>query len=65
MVYELLKRVIQQQNSYMTKDMILLQIEFFYTAGKLTDEQYTELKAMLIPDEQEGADGESGEPEMP
>lgn len=63
MVYELLKRVIEQQNSFMTKDMIMLQIEFFYTAGKLTEEQYNELLAMLMPKE-EGAEGESGEPEM-
>ena len=49
MVYELLKRVIEQQNPFMTKDMLKLQIEFFYTAGRLTEEDRDELLNLLEP----------------
>ena len=49
MVYELLKRVIEQQNPFMTKDMIRLQIEFFYTAGRITEEERNRLLEKLNP----------------
>ena len=49
MIYELLKRAIEQQNVFMTEDMIRLQIEFFYTASRITEDQYNELTGMLPP----------------
>ena len=51
MIFELLKRAIEQKNSFMTEDMIRLQIEFFYTAGRLTETEYNELVEMLTPAE--------------
>ncbi|MCM8901335.1 hypothetical protein KVG29_08890 [Caldicoprobacter algeriensis] len=51
MVFELLKRAIEQRNAFMTEDIIRLQIEFFFTAGKLTQEEYNELVAMLPAEE--------------
>ena len=56
MVYELLKRVIEQQNPFMTKDMIRLQIEFFYTAGRLTEEERNELLNLLEPERVENTE---------
>ena len=58
MVYELLKRVISQKNSFMTTDMIMLQIEFFYTAGKLTEEQYNELINDITSNEKNESEGD-------
>jgi hypothetical protein len=46
-IKELLKRAIEQKNPFMTKDMVALQIEFFFAAGKLTSEDHAELTAML------------------
>lgn len=56
MVYELLKRVIEQQNPFMTNDMIRLQIEFFYTAGRLTEEERNELLNLLEPERVENTE---------
>ena len=47
MVYTLLKKAIEQKNAFMTSDMIALQIEFFFTAGKITEEQRAELSSMV------------------
>ena len=58
MVYELLKRVISQKNSFMTTDMIILQIEFFYTAGKLTEEQYNELINDITSNKENESEGD-------
>ncbi len=58
MVYELLKRVISQKNSFMTTDMIMLQIEFFYTAGKLTEEQYNELINDITSNKENESEGD-------
>lgn len=49
MVYELLEKAIEQQNSFMTREMVMLQIEFFHTAGKLTDEEKDKLLNKLNP----------------
>jgi hypothetical protein len=48
-VYELLKKAIEQNNAFMGKDMIQLQTEFFFVAGKISQEQYDELVALLNP----------------
>lgn len=56
MIYKLLATVIEQQNSFMTRDMIILQIEFFYTAGRITKEEKNKLLEKLnieINDENE------------
>jgi len=53
MVFELLKKAIEQKNPFMTEDIIRLQIEFFYTAGRLTQEEYDQLIAMITPEEPE------------
>ncbi len=58
MVYELLKRVISQKNSFMTTDMIMLQIEFFYTVGKLTEEQYNELINDITSNKENESEGD-------
>lgn len=50
MVKELLKRVIEQKNPFMTREMILLQIEFFSISGRLTEQDKAELMAMLGED---------------
>lgn len=47
MVYELLKKVIEQQNSFMTREMVMLQIEFFYEAGRITEEERDRLHTKL------------------
>jgi hypothetical protein len=47
MIFELLKRAIEQNNVFMTKDMIQLMTEMFYTAGKITDTEHTEIINML------------------
>lgn len=49
MIKELIKRAITQNNPFMTKDMLKLQIEFFYTAGRLTEEDRDELLNLLEP----------------
>lgn len=49
MIYELLETAIEQQNSFMTRDMVMLQIEFFYTAGRITEEERDELTKKLNP----------------
>ncbi|MBO8161341.1 MAG: hypothetical protein H0Z24_06855 [Thermosipho sp. (in: Bacteria)] len=46
-IYELIKRIINSNNPYVDKDVIQLQIEFFYTAGKLTQTEYDELITLL------------------
>jgi len=51
MVYQLLQRAIEQQNSFMTKEMIALQVNFYFTAGKLTQAEHDELMATLYPPE--------------
>lgn len=51
MVFELLKRAIEQKNPFMTEDIIRLQIEFFYTAGRLTQEEYDTLTSMITPEQ--------------
>lgn len=53
MIKELLVRVINiQNNPFMSKDTIALQIEFFAVAGKITEEDRVELLNMLYPPEQ-------------
>jgi hypothetical protein len=52
MVYELLKRAIEQKNPYMPEDMLRLQTEFFATAGKITTTEKEELLALLPPVEE-------------
>ncbi|MSS43800.1 hypothetical protein FYJ27_08670 [Anaerosalibacter bizertensis] len=49
MIYELLETAIEQQNSFMTRDMVMLQIEFFYTAGRITEEERNRLLEKLNP----------------
>ena len=49
MIYKLLETAIEQQNSFMTRDMIMLQIEFFYTAGRITEEERSKLLEKLNP----------------
>jgi hypothetical protein len=49
MVYELLKKAIEQNNAFMGKDMIRLQIEFFFVAVKISQEQHDEIVALLNP----------------
>jgi hypothetical protein len=56
MVYQLLKRAIEQQNSFMTKDMIALQINFYFTLGKLTQAEFDELNELLNPTAEVTAD---------
>lgn len=62
MVFELLKRAIEQKNPFMTEDIVRLQIEFFYTAGRLTQEEYNILITMLTPEQQEEQAGGEHEP---
>lgn len=49
MIYELLETAIEQQNSFMTRDMVMLQVEFFYTAGRITEEERNRLLEKLNP----------------
>lgn len=56
MIKELIKRAITQNNPFMTKDMIRLQIEFFYTAGRLTEEARNELLNLLEPERVENTE---------
>lgn len=56
MIKELIKRAITQNNPFMTKDMIRLQIEFFYTAGRLTEEERNELLNLLEPERVENTE---------
>ena len=49
MIYELLETAIEQQNSFMTRDMVMLQIEFFFTAGRITEEERSKLLEKLNP----------------
>lgn len=51
MIRNLLEKAIEQKNSFMTMEMIALQIEFFYTAGRLTAEERQELLDKLYPPE--------------
>jgi hypothetical protein len=51
MVYQLLKKAIEQSNSFMTKDMIALQIVFYLTVGKITQAEADELNLMIAPQE--------------
>lgn len=64
MVYELLKRAIEQKNSFMTMDIIRLQIEFFYTAGRLTEQEHNELMHLLDPTGEDIDEDQPGEPEI-
>ena len=56
MIKELIKRAITQNNPFMTKDMMRLQIEFFYTAGRLTEEERNELLNLLEPERVENTE---------
>lgn len=47
MLKTLLLTAIEQRNSFMTPDMIRLQVEFFHTAGKLSDEEKEEILSRL------------------
>lgn len=47
MIYTLLKKAIEQKNLFMTSDMLSLQVEFFHTAGKITDAERAELVTLL------------------
>ena len=51
MIYQLLKKAIEQKNTFMTPDMIALQIQFFLATGKITAEEADELMGMLYPPE--------------
>lgn len=56
MIKELIKRAITQNNPFMTKDILKLQIEFFYTAGRLTEEDRDELLNLLEPERVENTE---------
>jgi len=49
MVKELLRRAIEQKNVFMNNDLLQLQIEFFTAAGKITEDDKTELLGILNP----------------
>ena len=53
MIYEKCKEVIEagfENQSYMTKDLMILQVEMFNVAGKFTElGQYDELISLLNP----------------
>lgn len=49
MIKNLLEKAIEQKNSFMTMEMIALQIEFFFTAGRITDMERQELLDKLYP----------------
>ena len=49
MIKLLLERAIQQKNQFMNDDMIKLQIEFFTTAGRITENDRLELLEMVEP----------------
>lgn len=49
MIYELLNTAIDQKNSFMTKEMIELQIEFFFEAGRISDTERETLLNKLNP----------------
>lgn len=50
MLKTLLLTAIEQRNSFMTPDMIRLQVEFFHAAGKLTNGDRDEILAKLAPE---------------
>ena len=56
MVYQLLKTAIEQKNSFMSNEMIQLQIEFFQSVNKITEAEATELREQLNPTPKEIAE---------
>lgn len=53
MIKKALEIAITQINSFMTREMIYLQIEFFYFNGQLTDVERQDLMDKLYPPEPE------------
>lgn len=54
MIYENCKSVIEagfENQSFMTKELMILQVEMFNIAGKFSPEEYDELKALLTEEE--------------
>jgi len=51
MVKMLLEKAIEQKSPFMTKEIIMLQIEFFAAAGKITEDDRIELLEKLEPGE--------------
>ena len=49
MIYQLLKTAIAQKNSFMSSEMIELQIQFFSSVGKITEQETQELTELLHP----------------
>jgi len=52
MVYETCKSLIEtgfENNSFMTRELMVLQVEMFNVAGSITEEEYNELKLLLHP----------------
>ena len=56
MIYQLLKTAIEQKNSFMSKEMIQLQIEFFQSVNKITEAEANELREQLNPTPKEIAE---------
>ena len=50
MIKLLLEKAIEQNNPFMSKETLALQIEFFATAGKITEEDRVELLGKLYPE---------------
>ena len=50
MIKLLLEKAISQNNPFMSKETLALQIEFFATAGKITEEDRVELLSKLYPE---------------
>ena len=49
MIRLLLQKAIEQNNAFMTKDMIELQIQMFFALGKITEQDVVELIELLRP----------------
>ena len=50
MIKLLLEKAIEQNNPFMSKETLALQIEFFAVAGKITEEDRVELLGKLYPE---------------
>lgn len=47
MIYDLLKTAIEQENMFMTKDLLKLQTEFFFEKGKINELERAKLISLL------------------
>lgn len=52
MVKQLLEKAIKENNSFIGKTNLELMIKFFFTTGKITQEEHDELINLLNPIEQ-------------